>query len=495
MKRFKVSQHSFRTNLLFYNLVVFLFVLIVLLVIGSYGIKVVNDLSRRINAYFIVDSLAEELTTGKNTLLKIGKALDASTDKEPQEAISSLFIEHDKALQEALILANKLTVPYFENPEKYFLTRATISGIEYLINCNKSLENESSKKGQTFYSHYYYYLKVYDYLLQYSADDFLSVAVSNDAKEVGKSLLIVENLKTLVIVFIILFIIFYVFLITFVTSKLVKPIFSMVNTAKDIQDGKFDTPDLCDLGPSEFVFLEDNMNQMKHKLSVQIELERLLFKKKIEQSQISSELEKARFYALQSQINPHFLFNTLNTISRTAYFEKDYSTVNLIKKLSDIYRYILEFKDTVTIEMEFAILKQYLDIQQVRFGSRLTYNFHLEPALIHEQIPPLIIQPFVENSVIHGIEPLENGGCVDIYLNYEDKTSYKIKILDNGVGILETAEHKESKRIGISNVIRRIELFSKGLGRVEIRRVSVSGGTKVEIILPLYYDTGSECTK
>ena len=71
MKRFKVSQHSFRTNLLFYNLVVFLFVLIVLLVIGSYGIKVVNDLSRRINAYFIVDSLAEELTTGKNTLLKI----------------------------------------------------------------------------------------------------------------------------------------------------------------------------------------------------------------------------------------------------------------------------------------------------------------------------------------------------------------------------------------------------------------------------------------
>ena len=82
-----------------------------------------------------------------------------------------------------------------------------------------------------------------------------------------------------------------------------------------------------------------------------------------------------------------------------------------------------------------------------------------------------------------------------IYLNYEDKTSYKIKILDNGVGILETAEHKESKRIGISNVIRRIELFSKGLGRVEIRRVSVSGGTKVEIILPLYYDTGSECTK
>ena len=126
------------------------------------------------------------------------------------------------------------------------------------------------------------------------------------------------------------------------------------------------------------------------------------------------ELEKARYNALQSQINPHFLFNTLNTISRTALFENAPSTVDLIDNLAAVFRYTLKHNEDVTLAEEIQFIREYLTIQQYRFKERLSFSILLGEELKEMRIPPLILQPLVENAMIHGLEPKVEGGSIAI---------------------------------------------------------------------------------
>ena len=116
------------------------------------------------------------------------------------------------------------------------------------------------------------------------------------------------------------------------------------------------------------------MNTMKQSLKERIELEQKLYRHTLDQEKMNRELERAHFLSLQSQINPHFLFNTLNTISHTALFEKADNTVSLINTLAGFLRYTLEFKDSVKLSTEFEFVHQYLDLQQARFKDRLGFS-------------------------------------------------------------------------------------------------------------------------
>ena len=190
---------------------------------------------------------------------------------------------------------------------------------------------------------------------------------------------------------------------------------------------------------------------------------------------------KSELAALQSKINPHFLFNTLNTILDLVY---DYpeKVEEMILNLSTIYRKILYSSENeyYTLEQEIDLVKKYLDIEKVRLGNRMEYEIICNSELKNVEIPPLCIEPIVENSIIHGISPKKGNGKIQIVMETEDK-KIKISVIDDGVGI----ESKDFKLgFGVRSVKERLKILYGEETKLEIKQNEKNGVT-VEIEFPL----------
>ena len=196
----------------------------------------------------------------------------------------------------------------------------------------------------------------------------------------------------------------------------------------------------------------------------------------------------AEIRALQAQINPHFLFNAINTI---VYYvrKKPEAARNLLLNLGDFYRNNLSgVQDWVDIHTELNHVDAYVQIESARFQGKLKVTYRV-PAECHIKVPPLILQPIVENAVKHGLYPRKEGGSIDIEGRME-QDSFWVTIADNGVGIppdvLQTllTEDTERKSIGLSNVHRRLQaIYGQKYGLVI--ESQVGEGTTVTIPFPL----------
>ncbi|MEG0388708.1 MAG: histidine kinase, partial [Niameybacter sp.] len=176
---------------------------------------------------------------------------------------------------------------------------------------------------------------------------------------------------------------------------------------------------------------------------------------------------------LQLQINPHFLYNTLETISALAAVKGAFEICDLCEKLGDIFRYSLgkNYGEYVTIRQELKHTQNYIFIQKARFGEKFEVYYEVEEALMEHQILRFILQPIVENAIVHGLGTCATKGKLTIFVGKEG-TDIIIKVEDNGVGmtkerlalILEYINDNEVKlknrtrSIGIRNVHQRIRL-------------------------------------
>lgn len=204
-------------------------------------------------------------------------------------------------------------------------------------------------------------------------------------------------------------------------------------------------------------------------------------------------LKDMKIKALQSQINPHFLFNTLNTIGRVALIENANKTETLIYALSDLLRYSLKNSDNlVYLKDELENIKIYLFIQCTRFKDRFNYEINFDENLLKCKIPVMTLQPLVENAIIHGLEERSENGKLIISGEISNNT-LTLSILDNGVGIKENIlnilfdeSDKNSDSLGILNVHNRIQYYFGSSYGVKIRS-TYGVGTKVVITLPVIY--------
>ncbi len=187
-------------------------------------------------------------------------------------------------------------------------------------------------------------------------------------------------------------------------------------------------------------------------------------------------------------INPHFLFNTLNCIARVAYFEHAHETEELIYCLSDLLRYNLNQGTQLhTIGAEITNIEKYLYIQKVRFKTRLEYDINVSEDLKSYRILNMVIQPIVENSVIHGIAPRRDGGKISIYAE-KYKEELVISIIDNGNGfpkdvLLDIQQCKNKSGLGFQNTDRRLKQYYGKQYGLKIVKSDYSGST-VTITIP-----------
>ena len=205
---------------------------------------------------------------------------------------------------------------------------------------------------------------------------------------------------------------------------------------------------------------------------------------------------EARFDALQRQINPHFLFNTLNSIASLVRFRPELAR-EMIVKLANILRALLRNHDTyVAFREELAFTDDYLGIEVVRFGAeKLQVVKEIEPATLELQVPSMLLQPLIENSIKHGLEPRISGGTITVRSRI-DKQRLLIEVEDDGVGMQQHRSPaaglvRTGAGIGMKNVRERLEVLygMDALFEVESRP---GRGTRVTIALPLLMNDVTE---
>ena len=218
-------------------------------------------------------------------------------------------------------------------------------------------------------------------------------------------------------------------------------------------------------------------------MSSQLELERL-----------EKSYSQARLNALRMQLDPHFLFNALNTIS--SHVERDPKLTRLmIEHLGDLLRMSLESKDRqeVPLAEELAFLDHYLAIQKIRFGRRLKVDIDIAPEVRYAWVPSLFLQPLVENAIRHGISPRASGGTVTVTAEPANG-KLSIRVADDGAGLPAGWSLENSTGLGLSVTRERIAgMYPDGDGSFAIRGRE-EGGALVEIVLPLRV-TGEEANE
>ena len=290
----------------------------------------------------------------------------------------------------------------------------------------------------------------------------------------------------------------------FSVLTLLTPVQQMIGASREVTRGEFDSPDLPAPRQPEMAQLTEAFNHMKHSMAEQVttlreknEMERELHRQKTEALELQNRMERSRLQQLRSQIDPHFLFNTLNVIQQTAGTETAYRTQALIMALSHLLRYSLMSNDEqVPLSREVRIVDEYYSIYHVRFGERVRMEWRISDSLdlTETMVPSFILQPIVENAFKHGICPKEEGGVVRIRVNpLREKHLLCIRVVDNGVGIqpeqlqqLRGALSQPGERwehIGIYNVAARLRLLDRN-SRLVIRS-HPGRGTAVVLYLPL----------
>src|SRR5438128_1802647 len=175
------------------------------------------------------------------------------------------------------------------------------------------------------------------------------------------------------------------------------------------------------------------------------------------QSSLKTQLAQAQLRALKMQLHPHFLFNTLHSISSLV-LEDPSKANSMIARLGDFLRLTLENSEQqlVTLKEEIEFLRTYLEIEQVRFGDRLTVAFEIEPTTLSAAVPHLILQPVVENAIQHAIAPRATRGHIKIEAKRLNSL-LRLEVRDNGPGIASNGDLLGAEGVGLSNVRTRLQ--------------------------------------
>ncbi len=187
----------------------------------------------------------------------------------------------------------------------------------------------------------------------------------------------------------------------------------------------------------------------------------------IEKWRLEAAVKDAELIALKSQVNPHFIFNSLNNI-RSLVIENPEKARDMITHLSGLLRYSIQFnnKEKVSLESELEIVQNYLNLESIQYEDRLEYKLEIKPETLDMKIPPMAIQLLVENAIKHGISTLPRGGLVHVRSSLENETLH-VEVINSG----QLKEGVNGTGIGLRNASERLKLLFGKLSDLSIRNL------------------------
>ena len=293
-----------------------------------------------------------------------------------------------------------------------------------------------------------------------------------------------------------------VFLLIFSTRDMFRPLTNMSETAALVGQGNFnmkmpDTDAQDELGVVTRAFntMVESLGIYMEKTKASMEKEQQMMEREL---LMENHLKEAQLKYLQSQINPHFLFNSLNAGAQLAMMEDAENTGIFLGKMADFFRYnVKKGEEDATLEEELDAVDNYIYILNVRFAGDIHFTKEVDAEVENVRVPSMILQPVVENAVNHGIRDIDWEGHIDLKVCRQEEL-LEISIRDNGKGMTQSqiekvlsgqagadTQQSDSTGIGMNNVISRLELYYAQEGLMNIYSEGEGKGTEVVITVPL----------
>jgi hypothetical protein len=206
----------------------------------------------------------------------------------------------------------------------------------------------------------------------------------------------------------------------------------------------------------------------------------------VRESQLEAQLARAQLDALRLEIQPHFLFNTLNSLAALIRANDNAAALSMLLGLSDVMRDTLDRTDrqVAPLGRELQIIRKYVALQEARFGNRLQVRYQIEPPSEQCDVPVLLLQPLVENALRHGLAPRARGGELVVGARLESPELLRVWVSDDGVGLREGFDVSRDAGTGLANTRARLGHLYGARAELTVRAASAAGGTIAEIVMP-----------
>lgn len=356
--------------------------------------------------------------------------------------------------------------------DAYFAIHAIKNSLDSMYEKWDQAVMERDRNIQTYFNAYYDGQITSDYAKGY-VEELLYIRLGEGNELYKKLAKEAEMMRQISIILIAASAVFAMFIGFLFVNSFINPIKQLADTSRRISSGNLEVEEVIIASKDEVGILADSFNTMSlsiqryvNDLKEKVVIEKRLHEEELEVVRMEQLLKESQFEALQSQINPHFLFNTLNTISRTAMFEEAQDTLKLIQALSCLFRYKLRNQASIIpLEEELKMAEEYIYLQKSRFKDRLSYEIIADDRSKTARVPIFMLQPVIENAFIHGIEHKVEGGRLRIKVicqKLKGKEMIIIRITDTGIGMTKERLQEvlafadiDGRSIGISNVYHR----------------------------------------
>lgn len=382
--------------------------------------------------------------------------------------------------------------------ERYARTWNVINGYEGYQKMRDEVLQMDPEDGD-FIIRLYQVYGTQEYLQAFARRLLQTTMAEGDASYLAKAQLF-YHLPSLILFVSVIMILFSVGLTHLLSNTFLHPLGKLVGSTRKIAVNDFSGEDLVVENKDEMGEMVHAFNKMKHAtqgyintLMKNYEMSELLHKEEMERVEMEKRLQAARLELLKSQINPHFLFNTLNMISCMAKLEDASTTERMINSMSNLFRYNLKTSEQIVpLEQELKVVQDYIYIQKMRFGSRIQYESDVRVDSARIMIPAFALQPVVENAIVHGLAKKEQGGRIYLRAWLRHGEVLVLSVADTGLGmseekrraLLDALEGRKTARIGIGlgNIYQRIRsMYENG----DLRIYSREGrGTVIQMWIP-----------
>jgi len=289
----------------------------------------------------------------------------------------------------------------------------------------------------------------------------------------------------------------------FITRGMTQPLKNLSEAALQVADGKFDVTIDTDIDGDEIGVVAGAFDKMVGSIQEYIEelKDSMLRESELKEHELvmESRMKEVQLRSLQAQINPHFLFNTLNAGAQLAMMEEADKTTEFIENMADFFRYNIKKIDLdASIAEEIEMVDKYIYILNVRFTGEINFEKDIDEEVLSVRVPSMILQPLIENSVNYGIRDIDWEGKISLRV-YQSEGEVCLEVSDNGVGIEQhiidkilsgTYENEKtgssSNGIGLGNVIERLQIFTGSDKVLSIESEGKNKGSTFTIHIPMY---------
>lgn len=466
---------------------------LILLFVNVFMFYNINRVTMRLDETYISNV---KLNTMTDVLGRVQDSMTAYLNTKSSDAMEDYY----RGEEELAKLIGELESATTDNGLKLMERNIRYMSESYLELTGKTIEAKRGRNVEKYKKYYDEATELYLYLEDYvSGLNSEKFRINTESYEV-----LSDSLRYLEWVSVTIFVVlglFNVLLVVLVTGSITRPLLELSGVADQVSKGDFGvevvpvhSKDEVGVVTSAFNKMIESIRDYIAKLRESMEKEQYMNEKSLK---MEAHLKDAQLKYLQAQINPHFLFNTLNAGAQLAMMEGADRTYDYIQNMAAFFRYnIKKDNDVVTLADEIRLVDNYIYILNVRFSGDIHFSKEVDEELLHIKVPSMILQPIVENSVNYGIRDIDWEGWILLSV-YREDDKVIICISDNGAGmeaqriaevmegrLSESVGETDSNGVGLNNVMERLHLFFEGKDKFEIVSEGRGKGTRIYITVP-----------